>query len=353
MVASSAEQISALAATTVSAYSFTNLQVFDNVINGRLIIVVHPLVLLSIADHHARSAARSSKRVIGVLLGQDNGKTVNVANSFAIPFEEDEKEPKTWFLDHNYIEGMWEMFKKVNARERMIGWYHTGPKLRASDQEINELFKRYIARPVMLIVDVRQQAVGIPTDAYFAIEEIKDDGSETRKTFLHVPSAIEAEEAEEIGVEHLLRDIKDSTTTTLSTRINEKLSSLRGLQSRVVEIRDYLKSVASGTLPVNHQIIYHLQDMLNLLPDLDDHVKTRSFNSITNDQLLVVYLSSLVRAVIALHALVDNKAANGRAELEEGKDPKTEDDKAKKGAKVDTKKEKEKGSDSKSSKDKP
>jgi len=79
--------------------------------------VVHPLVLLSVADHHARSISRSStKRVVGVLLGQDNGKTVNVANSFGIPFEEDEKDSKTWFLDHNYIEGMWEMFKKVNGQ---------------------------------------------------------------------------------------------------------------------------------------------------------------------------------------------------------------------------------------------
>lgn len=56
----------------------------------------------------------------------------------------------------------------------MIGWYHTGPKLRASDQEINELFKRFVARPVMVIVDVRPHTVGIPTDAYFAVEEIKD-----------------------------------------------------------------------------------------------------------------------------------------------------------------------------------
>jgi proteasome lid subunit RPN8/RPN11 len=56
----------------------------------------------------------------------------------------------------------------------MIGWYHTGPKLRASDLEINELFKGFIARPVMVIVDVRPQTVGIPTDAYFAVEEIKD-----------------------------------------------------------------------------------------------------------------------------------------------------------------------------------
>lgn len=56
----------------------------------------------------------------------------------------------------------------------MVGWYHTGPKMRASDQEINELFKRFIPRPVMVIVDVRENTVGIPTDAYFAVEEIKD-----------------------------------------------------------------------------------------------------------------------------------------------------------------------------------
>ena len=65
-------------------------------------------------------------------------------------------------------------FSHFTARERMIGWYHTGPKLRASDQEINDLFKRFIARPVMVIVDVRPQVVGMPTDAYFAVEEIKD-----------------------------------------------------------------------------------------------------------------------------------------------------------------------------------
>lgn len=77
---------------------------------------MHPLVLLSVADHHERAVSRNShKRVVGVLLGQDLGSTVNVANSFGIPFEEDEKDSKTWFLDHNYIEGMYEMFKKVNG----------------------------------------------------------------------------------------------------------------------------------------------------------------------------------------------------------------------------------------------
>ena len=60
------------------------------------------------------------------------------------------------------------------AKERMVGWYHTGPQLRVSDQEINDVFKRYMPRPVMVIVDTRQSTVGIPTEAYFAVEEIKD-----------------------------------------------------------------------------------------------------------------------------------------------------------------------------------
>jgi proteasome lid subunit RPN8/RPN11 len=91
-----------------------------------------------------------------------------------VPFEEDEKDPSVWFLDHNYVESMNDMFKKINAREKLIGWYHTGPKLRASDLEINELFKRYTPNPLLVIIDVQPKDVGVPTDAYFAVDEIKD-----------------------------------------------------------------------------------------------------------------------------------------------------------------------------------
>lgn len=283
-------------------------------------VIIHPLVLLSVTDHASRSASGSRKRVVGILLGQElnGGKTINVANSFAVPFEEDERDAKTWFLDHDYITGMMEMFKKVNAREKMVGWYHTGPRLRSSDLEINELMKRFIPRPVMVIVNPRQRDVGIPTDAYLAVEEIKDDGSATQKTFMHVPSTIEAEEAEEIGVEHLLRDIRDTTAVgTLSTRVSSQLSSLRGLQSRLLEIRDYLQAVVEGKLPVNHQIIYDLQDIFNLLPDLDKNSEAaKSFAVDNNDRLLVVYLSSLIRAVIALHGLINNRRENEKGEEE-------------------------------------
>lgn len=46
-------------------------------------VTVHPLVLLSVVDHYNRISSGSKKRVVGVLLGQNNGTNVNVANSYA------------------------------------------------------------------------------------------------------------------------------------------------------------------------------------------------------------------------------------------------------------------------------
>jgi len=46
-------------------------------------VSVAPLVLLSAADHYGRSAKGTRKRVVGVLLGHNDGKNVRVSNSFA------------------------------------------------------------------------------------------------------------------------------------------------------------------------------------------------------------------------------------------------------------------------------
>uniref|UniRef100_A0A6M2DNK1 26S proteasome non-ATPase regulatory subunit 7 n=1 Tax=Xenopsylla cheopis TaxID=163159 RepID=A0A6M2DNK1_XENCH len=298
-------------------------------------VVVHPLVLLSVVDHFNRMGKiGNQKRVVGVLLGCWRAKGVlDVSNSFAVPFDEDEKDRSVWFLDHDYLENMYGMFKKVNARERVVGWYHTGPKLHQNDVAINELIRRYCSNSVLVIIDAKPKDLGLPTEAYQAVEEVHDDGSPTSKTFEHVPSEIGAEEAEEVGVEHLLRDIKDTTFGSLSQRITNQLLGLKGLHSQIREIRDYLVQVGEGKLPVNHQIVYQLQDIFNLLPDISQDNFVDSLYVKTNDQMLVVYLAALVRSIIALHNLINNKLTNRDAEegkkeeLKEKKESKEDKDK--------------------------
>ena len=63
------------------------------------------------------------------------------------------------------------------------------------------------------------------------------------------------------------------------------------------EIQKYLVEVAAGTIPINHRIVYHLQDSLNFLPDLTDLSTMQRFASSTNDQMLVVYFKQLATGV--------------------------------------------------------
>lgn len=279
-------------------------------------VIVHPIVLLSVVDHFHRLGAR--KRVVGILLGSYRGKGVlDIANSFAVPFEEDEKDPSIWFLDHGYLESMYAMFKKVSAKEKVVGFYHTGPKLCSNDIEINKLVGQYCytGNSVLVIIDPTPKDVGLPTDAYVAVEEVHDDGTPTSLTFAHVGSEMGAEEAEEVGVEHLLRDIKDTSVGTLSQRIASQVLALKGLHQSLQTVRDYLGKVVNGDLPVNHVIAYQLQDIFNLLPNLNVEDLAKAFTTQTNDQLLVLYVASLIRSVIALHNLIDNKIAVRKAEV--------------------------------------
>ena len=166
---------------------------------------------------------------------------------------------------------------------------------------------------------------------------------------MHTPSIIVAEEAEEIGVEHLLRDIRDVAVGTLSTRITSQLQSLQGLHLRLRDIGQYLQKVLDKQLPVNHAILGNLQDVFNLLPNLstpkasshipngiDAPAKNNSelahaMSIKTNDQLMAIYLSSLIRAITAFHDLIENKIQNRQQQEEkEAKKDEVKDDKDKK-----------------------
>jgi len=60
--------------------------------------------------------------------------------------------------------------------------------------------------------------------------------------------------------------------------------------------------------------VYQLQDIFNLLPDVTNTEFVKSLYIKTNDQMLVVYATSLCRSIIALHNLINNKLANRDAE---------------------------------------
>jgi len=193
-----------------------------------------------------------------------------------------------------------------------------------------------------VIIDVNpRDDVEIPTDAYHSVESLPEERSKARRSFEYLPSEIGAYEAEEVGVEHLLRNIRDTLVSTVADEVQAQLASLKGLKNRMDLIVTYLDKVAAGTYPVNHKIIYNIQSILNLRPDLRVKELIQAFSVMTNDNLLVIYLSSLVRSIIALHNLITNKISNReyerRKRIEDGEltDDEAEQEKLKEKAKED------------------
>ena len=75
--------------------------------------------------------------------------------------------------------------------------------------------------------------------------------------------------------------------------------------------------VLEGKLPINHEIMSNLQEAFNLMPNLNVEEVDKAFAVKTDDMMMAMYIASLVRSVIALHNLINNK--EGRMATAKGK----------------------------------
>ena len=192
--------------------------------------------------------------------------------------------------------------------------------------------------PVYVICRVGEvEQIGLPTTAYFTQEEIDQDGN-LRRQFIHVPTSIGATQAEEVGVEHLLRDIKDASQGTLSKQVSDKTQGLRVLAGKLREMKEYLKKVISGEYRYNQAIIDNYQDIINLLPNLKVEEMVRSFSVKSNDYMYVIYVSSLIRSILSLHDLINNKIQAKEQEQENARREQKKEEDAKKAKEEEEKK---------------
>ena len=90
-------------------------------------------------------------------------------------------------------------------------------------------------------------------------EEVAGGGRDLVRTLVHVPTEVGAYDAEAVGVEHLLRDINNPSTSTLAGDIQGKVVGLKGLAARLGEVAAYLEKVLDGRLPQNNELLNQLQ----------------------------------------------------------------------------------------------
>jgi 26S proteasome regulatory subunit N8 len=98
--------------------------------------------------------------------------------------------------------------------------------------------------------------------------------------------------------------------------IIDKINGLKALAGKLKEMRLYMEGVINGKYRYNQMIIQNFQDIFNLLPNLQIDEMIKSFSVKTNDYMYILYVSSLIKSVISLHSLINNKIHNKELEQE-------------------------------------
>ena len=90
------------------------------------------------------------------------------------------------------------------VKERIVGFYSTGPEIRPADIAIAQMFLKYRNQAIFTIIDIRaeREEEGLPVKAYKMVETVPEDGEEIVLTFKHIPSEVGAYEAEEVCCVH-------------------------------------------------------------------------------------------------------------------------------------------------------
>ncbi|KAI5170714.1 26S proteasome regulatory subunit N8 [Nematocida sp. LUAm3] len=257
-------------------------------------VVVHPLVLLSAVDHYKRM---DQPRVVGTLLGRVENGVVHITNSYAVPFDEIESNPDVWFLDTSYNENMYKLFNKVNTMEVIVGWYHTGTHLHKNDLAITQSFQTYTKDPILVIVDVEHAKEGSPVKCYKLERESRSTTESTEFVFAHASFEIEAEEAEEVGVEQLIEDIRDVNIGDLGHKIARSTGALKELSKALGVIEEYLMHVEQGKRKYSSECMEHIQELMNKIPrniptEMPKYVEKMEAST---------YLCSVTRSVLLLN----------------------------------------------------
>jgi len=258
---------------------------------------LHPVVLFSIIDAYERRN-EDAKRVIGTLLGTVERGVVEVTNCFAVPHNESDDEVA---VDIEYARNMYELHKKVNSREVIVGWFSTGWEVSVHSVLIHDYYSREARNPIHLTIDTFVRGGKMNIKAYHSTQ-IGVPGKTTGTMFTPVQVDTVTYEPEQVGVEALQKSkYNPKRIIQLNSDLKRVETSSRWLREMLAHVTQYVDDVLAGKIISDNNTGRFLLDLVTGVPQIEAEKFEEMLNSNMKDLLMVVYLANLTKTQLALN----------------------------------------------------
>ncbi|KAK1614397.1 hypothetical protein QYE76_019914 [Lolium multiflorum] len=250
------------------------------------------VVIFTICDSFVRRPDQA-ERVIGTLLGSSlPDGTVHVRNAYVVPHSESADQVA---LDIEYHHNMYASHQKVNPKEVIVGWFSTGFGVSGGSTLIHEFYSREVTSPIHLTVDTGFTMGEASIKAYVSSNLSLGD-RHLAAQFQEIPLDLKMLDAEKVGFEML----KSTVVDKLPNDLEGMESSMQKLYALIDEIYKYSDDVVEGRVAADNKIGRFIADAVSSMPKLSPSSFDRLFNDRIQDNLALVYLSSITRTQIAV-----------------------------------------------------
>nr|SVE82576.1 EOG090X08T4 [Daphnia magna] len=269
---------------------------------GSISVLLHPLVVMNISEHWTRVRAQEGKaqQVIGALIGQQKGRSLEIMNSFELVFTVIDN----IVIDRDYYNTKEEQFKQVFSDMDFLGWYTTGDTPNESDIHVHKQICEINESPVILKLNPFTRNADLPVTMYESVIDLVN--GEATMLFVELSYTLATEEAERIGVDHVAR--MASGDSAESSQVAEQLqaqhNAVKMLANRVRLILEYIRAMERGEVPKSHEVLREAKSLTHRLPVLNSEIFQEEYYTQYNDVLLQTYLASITKACHDLHQFV-------------------------------------------------
>ncbi|XP_061718461.1 eukaryotic translation initiation factor 3 subunit F [Cydia pomonella] len=264
-----------------------------------LVVKVHPVVLFQIVDAYERRNA-DSHRVIGTLLGTCDKGVVEVTNCFCVPHKEHADQVEA---ELNYAMDVYELNRRVNATENIVGWWATGNEVTNHSSVIHEYYSRECREPVHVTLDTSLQGARMGLRAYVCVALGVPRGKQGCM-FTPIDVTLTSYEPEIVGLQLCQktmgpggrsRQVQPAPDLALVAEAATKLASL------LDQVLGYVEDVLAGRAAPRDEAGRALLQLAQAVPGLAHDSFADAFANSVKDLLMVVTLAQLIKTQLQLN----------------------------------------------------
>jgi len=249
-------------------------------------------------------------RVMGLLYGQQDGRTVKVLETVEMGYKE--KDGQITILQ-TALENDMKLFSASYPTYECLGWYSTGKKITQLHQTIHKLISKYNERPLLLLfnpfVELGSGLSGssgsdLPISLFEQTVHVAHD--KVTIDFVQTKYYVAADEAERITVVHCAKSVSQSQSgSSLTPHLSTLHKAISSLNQRTKLIHQFLTDVKNGVIVADQSLLREIKGLCNRLPTIDSAQFKQDFTQEYNDALLVTYLSCMTQGSSIMTDVID------------------------------------------------